>query len=89
MERHLKGVANHWRIDILLLIDRRKVMILEEIAEELKMNIKTASEHTHRLARAGLINKRYQGRQVEHTLSPYGHQFVKFLRHLQKTFQYS
>lgn len=85
MERHLKGISNHWRIAIILLLNDKKALILERIVEELDMNEKTASEHTRRLVQAGLINKRYLGRTVEHTLSPYGKVFASFL----KTFQHS
>lgn len=80
MERHLKGIANHYRIEILLLIAERRGITLEDIAEALEANEKTIGEHTRRLFQAGLINKKYQGRCVEHTLSPYGKTFVRFLK---------
>ena len=79
LERHLKGVANHRRIEILLLLARGEGVALEDIAEALDCNIKTISEHTRRLSQAGLIDKKYRGRQVMHTLSPYGRVFYKFL----------
>ena len=80
MERHFKGIANHRRIDILLLISKEKGITVEDIAENLKTNIKTISEHTRRLVQAGLINKQYRGRSVEHSLSPYGKYFVDFIK---------
>jgi predicted transcriptional regulator len=80
LERHIKGVANHWRIEILLLVKKSEGITLEEIAEELKCNLKTISEHTRRLTQAGLLNKKYQGRMVAHALSPYGQKFVAFLK---------
>ncbi|MEK7180716.1 MAG: winged helix-turn-helix domain-containing protein [Patescibacteria group bacterium] len=80
LERHLKGVANHHRIDILLLVSKNPEITLDRIAGELEGNIKTLSEHTHRLVRAGLLNKKYQGRSVVHSLSPYGQIFIKFLK---------
>lgn len=85
MERHLKGVANHRRIDILLLVAQNDGLTVEEIADHLNCNFKTISEHTRRLAQAGLINKEYRGRSVTHTLSPYGRTFYNFL----KTFRHS
>lgn len=85
LERHFKGVANHRRIDILILISRKPNITLEGIADNLNCNIKTISEHTRRLVQAGLINKKYQGQKVYHTLSPYGKIFFNFI----KTFQYS
>jgi DNA-binding MarR family transcriptional regulator len=79
LERHFKGVANHRRIEILSLLAADGGIALEDIAENLNCNIKTISEHTRRLAQAGLVNKEYRGRQVLHTLSPYGKTFYKFL----------
>lgn len=83
MERHLKGMANHYRIQILLLLEQEKKQTLENIIKSLKANKKTLGEHTRRLAAAGLVNKRYRGRYVEHTLSPYGRIFVRFLKSFQ------
>ena len=80
MERHLKGIANHYRIGIMLLIAKQDRVTLEGIAEELDANEKTIGEHTRRLHTAGLINKNYYGRFVEHSLSPYGKIFVNFLK---------
>ena len=85
MERHFKGIANHCRIEILLLVSERTDMTVGGITEMLKKNFKTISEHTRRLVHAGLLNKKYQGRTVVHSLSPYGKQFIVFV----KTFQHS
>lgn len=85
MERHFKGMANHRRIDILMLLAHSDELALDEIAGRLGCNFKTISEHTRRLAHAGLINKAYKGRFVIHTLSPYGKIFYGFL----KTFRHS
>jgi DNA-binding transcriptional ArsR family regulator len=85
MERHLKGMANHYRIEILLLVADRDKITLEDIVEMLNANEKTIGEHTRRLFQAGLLNKKYKGRFVEHTLSPYGKKFVRFLKSFQQT----
>ena len=85
MERHLKGVANHYRIEILLLIAERDGITLEDIVETLGANEKTIGEHTRRLYQAGLLNKKYRGKFVEHTLSPYGKTFVRFLQSFRQT----
>ncbi|HEY4486173.1 MAG TPA: winged helix-turn-helix domain-containing protein [Candidatus Paceibacterota bacterium] len=84
MERHLKGMANHYRIEILLLVAEHEKITLESIAKILSASEKTLGEHTRRLYNAGLINKKYQGKFVEHTLSPYGKTFVRFLKSFQK-----
>ena len=85
MERHLKGIANHYRIAVLLLIAENSGITLEGIVETLKANEKTIGEHTRRLYQAGLINKKYRGKFVEHTLSPYGRIFVQFLKAFRNT----
>jgi len=84
MERHLKGMANHYRIEILLLIAEQDGITLEDIVKTLSANEKTIGEHTRRLCQAGLLNKKYRGKFVEHTLSPYGKTFVRFLQSFQK-----
>lgn len=80
LERYFKGAANHRRLDILRIISRNDGLTLEQIAETLHCNIKTVSEHTRRLVHAGLLNKKYQGRQVAHSLSPYGNKFIEFAK---------
>lgn len=85
MERHLKGMSNHYRIEILLLIAESEGITLENIVKMIGANEKTLGEHTRRLYQAGLINKRYRGKFVEHTLSPYGKSFSRFLKTFQTT----
>jgi Mn-dependent DtxR family transcriptional regulator len=80
MERHLKGIANHYRIAILLIIADQRKVTLDDIVKTLKANPKTIGEHTRRLYVAGLINKKYRNNFVEHSLSPYGKTFVRFLK---------
>ncbi|HTY39678.1 MAG TPA: winged helix-turn-helix domain-containing protein [Candidatus Paceibacterota bacterium] len=80
LERHFKGVANHWRIEALLLIANQKGMTVEGITKEVGGNFKTVAEHVRRLAQAGLVEKRYRGHAVEHSLSPYGKTFVSFIK---------
>ena len=83
MERHLKGIANHYRIQLLLLIAKQDKITLDDLVSSLKVNQKTLSEHSRRLVQAGLIHKHYRGRFVEHSLSPYGKIFAQFLKSLQ------
>ena len=79
LERHFKGIANHRRIEILFLIAENDGIMLEEIARRLDCNFKTISEHTRRLVLAGLVDKKYYGRSVQHSLSPYGKIMLRFL----------
>ncbi|MDP3770392.1 MAG: ArsR family transcriptional regulator, partial [bacterium] len=60
MERHLKGMANHYRVEILLLIAANDGITLENIVKTLEANEKTIGEHTRRLYVAGLVNKKYR-----------------------------
>jgi DNA-binding transcriptional ArsR family regulator len=80
LERYFKGAANHWRLAILLLVQKREGLTLDEIIHALNANQKTISQHTRVLVQAGLLNKEYVGRQVAHKLSPYGQRFVSFIK---------
>lgn len=80
LERVFKGTANHWRIEILLLIQKNPEITLIKIAEKLQANFKTISEHTKKLSTAGLIRKKYLGREVTHELSPYGEKVSEILK---------
>jgi len=80
LERNFKGVANHRRIEVLLLVAREDNITLIGMARALKCNFKTLSEHTRKLVHAGLLNKKNLGDgTVRHSLSPYGKKFVKFI----------
>ena len=83
LERIVKGFANHWRIEILDLLVREPELSLGQIAERRQMDIKTASEHVRRMAIAGLVLKRYQGREVRHRATPRGETILTFLRKLE------
>ncbi len=83
LERIVKGVANHRRIQILDLMKTKPELSVLEISEVLKINFKTASEHIRRLAIAGLVMKRNAGNSVRHKLSERGKTILKFLRTLE------
>jgi len=80
LERYFKGTANHWRISILFTVHQNPGITVEEIAVKLGGNFKTISQHISRLVQAGLLNKKYRGRQVTHSLSPYGKSFINFMK---------
>ena len=83
LERYFKGEANHWRISILLLVDKNPGLSAEEITELLNGNFKNISQYTRTLVRAGLLNKKYKGRNVIHFLSPYGKKFIDFIKNFE------
>lgn len=80
LERYFKGAANHWRIAILLTVKKNEGISVDGITRELNGHFKTISHHTRVLVNAGLLNKRYQGHEVLHSLSPYGLSFIKFMK---------
>lgn len=79
LERHLKGLANHRRLDILTLVAKRGGVTMDNIAQTLDCDFKIISQHTQKLVQSGLMDKKYAGRNVQHFLSPYGKSFYKFL----------
>ncbi|OGG55381.1 hypothetical protein A3D62_00335 [Candidatus Kaiserbacteria bacterium RIFCSPHIGHO2_02_FULL_49_11] len=83
LERVVKGFANHRRIDILNLLQKRPELSVEEIAETLRINFKTASDHIRRLAIAGLVLKRNEGNMVRHKITSRAESILKFLRILE------
>jgi DNA-binding MarR family transcriptional regulator len=85
LERHFKGIANHRRLDILFLIKNFDGLTLQEIADRLGCNFKTISGHTKTLVNAGLLDKKYKGRRVAHSLSPYGQKIIELI----ETFSHS
>jgi predicted transcriptional regulator len=84
LEKLTKGAANHRRIEILFFLWEDREMTLDEIARSLDCHQTTATEHTMKLVRSGLVIKRYEGRYVLHKLSPHGVMFVRFLSTLSK-----
>ena len=83
LEKIIKGCANHRRIQIMDLLDKKPELSVFEVANELKANFKTISEHIRRLAHAGLVLKRNDAAAVRHALSEKGRLILKFLRTLE------
>lgn len=80
LEKHFKGISNHRRIDILILVSENPGITVDGISEHLNCNFKTISEHTRKLVHAGLLDKKYKGTAVAHSLSPYGIKVLDFLK---------
>mgnify|MGYP001604616240 CR=1 FL=1 len=79
LERIVKGFANHRRIQILELLNRKPELSVGDITEELDVDFRTVSDHIRRMAVAGLILKRNEGSFVRHVLSDSGRKVLKFL----------
>ena len=80
LERHFKGLANHRRLDILILIGKSPGITVDGISEKLNGNFKTIADHTQKLFQCGLVDKKYYGRAISHTVSPYGKKFLSFIK---------
>lgn len=83
LEGIMKGVANHRRLEIALLLQKMPGLSLTEISSVLRVNFKTIAEHVRRLSIAGLVQKRHEGAAVRHTLSSRARNVLKFLRTLE------
>ena len=82
LERIARGFSNHRRIQMLMTLSATPELDVISLGRLCGVSLKTASEHTLRLARAGLIRKRSRGRRVVHAISPRGQDVLKFLRSL-------
>jgi predicted transcriptional regulator len=83
LERIVKGVSNHRRIEILNLLKNKPELSLSEISDKLKINFKTAGEHVRRLVLSGLVMKRHENNYVRHKVTKQGESMLKFLRTLE------
>ena len=83
LERIIRGVSNHRRIEILELLKKRPELSIIDISEILDVNFKTISEHVRKLAATGLVLKRSQGPSVCHKLTSRGLTILMFLRTLE------
>ena len=79
-ERIFKGVANHWRLKILFCINDNNQINLKDLTEKIKGQYQTISEHVRVLEHSGLIYKKYKGRFILHSISPYGTSILKFIK---------
>lgn len=59
------GLANHRRIEIIRMLQARGNMCVNDVANECRIDVATASQHAKRLHEAGLIKKRADGRKVQ------------------------
>ena len=83
LERIVKGVANHRRIEILEILGKKPEMSVAEVADKLKLNFKTTSEHIRKMAISGLLMKRSDSKSIRHKLTKRGELILKFLRILE------
>lgn len=68
---------------MLELLKREPELSVDEIAEILRINYKTAADHLRRLAIAGLVLKKSDSVSIRHKLTPRAEYVLKFLRTLE------
>lgn len=83
LERLVRGFSNHRRIEILELLQKYPELSIQEIADKLKVNFRTVSEHVRRLAIVGLVLKRNEGNSVRHKITNNAKSILMFLRTLE------
>ena len=83
LERSVKRLANHRRLEILDLLKRTPELSVEEISERLNIGYENASDHVRKLAIAGLVLKRNEGSAVRHRLTPRAEAILVFCKRLQ------
>ena len=83
LEKIVRGFSNHRRIQIMALLAGEPDLSVAEVADELKVDFRTISEHLRRLHNSGLVVKRNMGNEVEHKLSGIGKSTLMFLRTLE------
>jgi len=74
----MKGVANHRRIEILVLLKNHPEQSVTELTNEIKVDFRTVAEHIRKMQHAGLIMKRSDGRNVRHALTQLGEHVLRF-----------
>ncbi len=83
LEKILKGVANHRRVQIIDLLDRQTELSVFEITEHISIDFRTVSEHLRKLTLADIVMKRNDGASVRHALTKRGKDILKFCRILE------
>jgi len=83
IERTIKGFANHRRVEILFLIEKKPELSVDEIAENLGVNFVTVADHVRKLAQSGLVMKRSEGNFVRHALTSKGKTILEFCKILE------
>ncbi len=83
LERILKGVASHRRIQILDLLHTEPELSVLQISEKLKIGYQNASDHVRKMAVAGLLLKRNEGAAVRHKLTPRAESMLVFCKRLE------
>ncbi len=80
IEKIVKGFANHRRLQILELLSRVPNLSVDDISQNLDVGFFTISDHIRKATDAGLIEKKYKGRFVLHSLTKRGRHILLFCK---------
>lgn len=69
IERNMKALANKRRLAILRFLKNRKEVTVGDIAEEIKLSLKSTSRHLSVLFSAGILEREQEGLQVFYSLA--------------------
>lgn len=81
-EKIFKGAANHWRLEILLLLDKNPGMSVDEVSQAINAVFLTTANHLRILSIYKLVYKNYKGRNVIHTITPTGKNILTLFKML-------
>ncbi|MEK7192491.1 MAG: metalloregulator ArsR/SmtB family transcription factor [Patescibacteria group bacterium] len=65
----IKAMANPKRMEIVLHLEKRRVLNVSEVSEKLDLSFKSTSKHLHKLEEAGLIGRKKRMNMVYYFLS--------------------
>lgn len=80
IEKIVKGFANHRRLQILELLNQHPNLSVDQISQNLNTDFYTTSDHIRKLADVGVIEKKYKGRFVLHTITKRGKLILSFCK---------
>ena len=82
LENLIKSFSHRSRIATIEALHDCADLSVSQLSSQLSIDYKTTSGHVRRLAVAGLVTKSYDGREVEHRLTPQGEKVYEFLQTL-------
>ncbi len=80
VEKIVKAFANHRRLQILQLLQKSPSLSVDQVSQNLNVNFVTVADHIRKLSDAGLVDKKYKGRFVMHTLTKKGKLILSFCK---------
>ncbi len=83
IENIFKGLANHYRIKILVCVYNDPGITLDQITELTQGQFKTISAHVKRLVLSGLVLKKYKGKFVQHYPTQLGKIMIRVVKDIQ------